>query len=105
MLWFGDMKVAWYQIGTACHLIFFSQGYIPFIAELGRLCSKLDVLVGFAVASTSAPVPYVKPEVVERDEGVLQLDDARHPCLEQVIDLSKLDITHYFTFLRLSFII
>jgi dsDNA-specific endonuclease/ATPase MutS2 len=41
-------------------------------------------LVGFAVASVGAPVPYVKPEIVERGEGVLHLEQARHPCLELV---------------------
>jgi DNA mismatch repair protein MSH2 len=46
------------------------------------------VIVGFAVASVVAPVPYVKPEIVERDQGVLQLQEARHPCLEQVKDVS-----------------
>lgn len=57
-------------------------GYVPFISELGHLCSKLDCLVSFAVASVSAPIPYTKPEIVDRSTGILQLDEARHPCLE-----------------------
>ena len=41
---------------------------VPF-SELGGLVSRLDCLVSFAVAAELAPIPYVKPQVVDRGQG------------------------------------
>ena len=57
-------------------------GYAPFLIELGNLCSKIDCLVSFAIASECAPIPYSKPIIIEREEGQMVLEDARHPALE-----------------------
>ena len=57
-------------------------GYSPFLVELSGLCSKLDCLVSFAIASECAPIPYTKPIIIEREEGEMVLEDARHPALE-----------------------
>ncbi len=53
--------------------------------NLYSLVSRLDCLVSFAVAADSASLPYVKPEILDDDEDqVLQLEQARHPILEQM---------------------
>uniref|UniRef100_A0A673BEH9 DNA mismatch repair protein n=1 Tax=Sphaeramia orbicularis TaxID=375764 RepID=A0A673BEH9_9TELE len=49
---------------------------------------QLDAVVSFAVASVSAPVPYVRPQLLDDDSGVrrLELLQARHPCMETDAD-------------------
>lgn len=64
-----------------------SQGYASFFAQLGQLLSVTDVFVSFAVASVAAPIPYVKP-VIEEDGQRLELVQVRHPCLEQMENMS-----------------
>lgn len=41
--------------------------FCPLVAELGRLLSKLDVLLAFASVSVSAPEPYVRPTLLGPD--------------------------------------
>ena len=54
----------------------------------------VDCLVAFAVAAEQAPIPYVKPQVVARtgetaqEEQELVLEQARHPCLETMENIS-----------------
>lgn len=57
-------------------------GYATIFSNVGELISHLDCLVGFAVTAVIAPVPYSKPKIVSREEGLIKLVDARHPCLE-----------------------
>ena len=49
--------------------------------EIASALAQLDVLAGFAEGARL--YGYVCPEI--RDEGVLQLDEGRHPVLEQVM--------------------
>ena len=57
---------------------------VPF-SELGGLVSRLDCLVSFAVAAELAPIPYVKPQVVDRGQGhTILLEQVRF--LEQVLE-------------------
>ncbi|KRY17771.1 DNA mismatch repair protein Msh2 [Trichinella patagoniensis] len=48
----------------------------------------LDVMVSFAVASVNAPVQYVRPKILQPGSGILNLIQARHPCLEMQPDVS-----------------
>lgn len=36
----------------------------------------------FNVLVVLAPIPYVKPTIIDRCGGSLKLTEARHPCLE-----------------------
>lgn len=61
------------------------------------MTAQLDAVVSLAVASVSAPVPYVRPRLLAKDEGPrrMQLLQARHPCMEADADTAFIpnDIT------------
>ena len=50
---------------------------------LNDVLAELDVLVSFSIASSAAPISYVRPNILEKGSGVLKLEEVRHPCLEQ----------------------
>ncbi|RUS18690.1 muts domain V-domain-containing protein, partial [Endogone sp. FLAS-F59071] len=62
--------------------------YCPVLETLGGLIAHLDVLVSFAHVSVHAPIPYVRPKVIEKGQGDVILAAARHPCLEVQDDVS-----------------
>lgn len=45
--------------------------------------AKLDVYVSLAEAAAAAPIPYVRPKLLEEGSGKITLIKARHPCLEK----------------------
>ncbi|GLC60185.1 hypothetical protein PLESTB_001582900 [Pleodorina starrii] len=49
---------------------------------VAALLAELDVLLAFAEAAVVAPVPYVRPEMLGPDEGILELRECRHPNVE-----------------------
>ncbi|KXZ42923.1 hypothetical protein GPECTOR_111g256 [Gonium pectorale] len=49
---------------------------------VGGVLAELDVLLSFAEAAVVAPVPYVRPEMLGADEGVIELKECRHPNVE-----------------------
>lgn len=51
--------------------------------NLNLLLAKVDVLLSFANAATSAPVPFVRPKLHDQGSGMLNLKNVRHPCLEK----------------------
>ncbi|CAB3254772.1 unnamed protein product [Arctia plantaginis] len=66
---------------VVAEIVGIAAGYSECLFCLSHILSRLDVLVSFAVASTSAPAPYCRPQITENlDEFVLK--DLRHPCLE-----------------------
>ncbi|XP_047525278.1 DNA mismatch repair protein Msh2 [Pieris napi] len=69
------------QDKTVAEIIGIAAGYSECLFGLSHILSKLDVLVSFAVAASTAPYPYTRPTITESlDEFVLR--DVRHPCLE-----------------------
>lgn len=63
-------------------------GYVDPLQMLSDVTAQLDAVVSFAVASVSAPVPYVRPQLLAEDEGPrrVALLQARHPCMETDAD-------------------
>ncbi|KFG39796.1 MutS domain V domain-containing protein, partial [Toxoplasma gondii p89] len=59
-----------------------AASYWPAVEKLAELLGMLDVLGAFAAAANAAPVPYVRPQIVEGDAGGLVLKASRHPLLE-----------------------
>ena len=57
-------------------------GYCDPLQYLNDTLAQLDVLTSFAVSAISAPVPYVRPTLLERGSGTLELKQVRHPCME-----------------------
>ncbi|XP_038213942.1 DNA mismatch repair protein Msh2 [Zerene cesonia] len=69
------------QDKVVAEIIGIAAGYSECLFCLSHIISRLDVLVSFAVAATTAPYPYTRPVITESlDELVLK--DVRHPCLE-----------------------
>lgn len=67
------------------------------LQALSDVTAQLDAVVSLAVASVSAPVPYVRPRLLAQGEGPrrMQLLQARHPCMEADADTAFIpnDIT------------
>ncbi|PFH33297.1 MutS domain V domain-containing protein [Besnoitia besnoiti] len=59
-----------------------AASYWPLVEKLAELLGMLDVLGAFAAAANSAPIPYVRPNIVEGEGAGLALKGSRHPLLE-----------------------
>ncbi|KAG8009210.1 DNA mismatch repair protein Msh2 [Nibea albiflora] len=70
-------------------------GYVDPLQTLSDVIAQLDVVVSFAVASVSAPVPYVRPRLLADGCRRMELQQARHPCMETDADTAFIpnDIT------------
>lgn len=56
------------------------------LQTLSDIIAQLDAVVSFAVASVSAPVPYVRPRLLTEGARRMELLQARHPCMEADAD-------------------
>lgn len=63
-------------------------GYCNTLYQISQILAQLDVLCSFAVVSACAPKPYVRPKMHPKGYGVLKLEQARHPCLELLDNIS-----------------
>ncbi|GFN93737.1 DNA mismatch repair protein [Plakobranchus ocellatus] len=70
------------QKSIVAEVITIAAGYVEPMCMLNDILAQLDVLVAFSVASASAPIPYTRPKLFSKGEGILRLQEVRHPCLE-----------------------
>lgn len=57
------------------------------IQNLGDILASLDCVFALATAAVSAPAPYVRPKLLAKGSGKLELTNLRHPCLEVQDDI------------------
>ncbi|KAJ2951082.1 hypothetical protein O0L34_g5462 [Tuta absoluta] len=78
-----DLKSAYEkeQDKVVAEIVSIAAGYSEVLFCLSHILARLDVLVSFAVAATTAPYPYCRPVITDSLEEFV-LKDVRHPCLE-----------------------
>ncbi|KAK4320785.1 hypothetical protein Pmani_008361 [Petrolisthes manimaculis] len=57
-------------------------GYIEVVQNLGEVLATLDCIYALGSAAVCAPVPYIRPHLLDKGSGRLELTNLRHPCLE-----------------------
>ncbi|CAN8064797.1 unnamed protein product [Agarophyton chilense] len=61
--------------------------YVHDLRQLGRQIASIDVLAGFAEIAEEKG--YVRPQMLPADTRILELEDARHPVVEQTLPIGK----------------
>ncbi|XP_034068846.1 DNA mismatch repair protein Msh2 [Gymnodraco acuticeps] len=76
-------------------IINIASGYVDPLQAMSDVIAQLDAVVSFAVASVSAPVPFVRPRLLADGCRRMELTQARHPCMETDADTAFIpnDIT------------
>ncbi|KAL7072203.1 hypothetical protein ACQ4LE_009020 [Meloidogyne hapla] len=59
-------------------------GYVPAFKSLDGCIGFLDVLTAFSIVTASSATPYVRPKILEKGMGVLDLRKCRHPTVERL---------------------
>ncbi|KAJ1959900.1 MSH2 protein [Dipsacomyces acuminosporus] len=68
------------QAALVKEVINVASSYCPVFERLNKTSAHLDVILSFAEASATAPIPYTRPTI--KPAGDVKLVAARHPCLE-----------------------
>ncbi|XP_033740541.1 DNA mismatch repair protein Msh2-like [Pecten maximus] len=76
------------QKSVVLEIITIAAGYVEPMLLLNDIIAQLDVLLSFAHVAVSAPVAYVRPKLLAKGSGIIQLTEARHPCLEMQDDVA-----------------
>ncbi|XP_063990837.1 DNA mismatch repair protein Msh2 isoform X2 [Diachasmimorpha longicaudata] len=75
------------QQSVVTEIMSIAAGYSNSIKAIASTVAILDVLTAFAVAAVQAQTTFVRPEMLDSDAGVINIEQARHPCLEAQPDI------------------
>nr|CAG4643786.1 EOG090X02H9 [Lepidurus arcticus] len=70
------------QKSVVDEILVIAAGYSDPLRSLNDILARLDVFVALATAAVNAPLPYVRPCLLEKGSGKTVLKELRHPCLE-----------------------
>ena len=62
--------------------------YARVLEALIEVIAEVDLLAALANVCVNAPLPYVQPEVLAMEEGIIDMKQARHPCMETMDGVS-----------------
>jgi len=72
-----------YQASIVLEMVGICASYADQMNHLGLVISRLDVVVGLAVAAVTAPTPYCRPRLVKDGTGrQMRFSQLRHPIVE-----------------------
>ncbi|XP_023233110.1 DNA mismatch repair protein Msh2-like [Centruroides sculpturatus] len=63
-------------------IIGIASGYSEPMQQLSDLLAQLDVYIAFSMSAIGAPQPFVRPKLMLKENGIISMKQARHPCLE-----------------------
>nr|ATL75347.1 mutS-like protein 2 [Diachasma muliebre] len=75
------------QQSVVTEIMTIAAGYSNPIKVIASTIAILDVLTSFAVTAIQAQTTFVRPEMLDSETGVINIEQARHPCLEAQPDV------------------
>ena len=76
------------QSGIVQEVLKVAAGYAEPMVSLNHVIAHMDCLLSFSHASVNAPIPFIRPTVLEKGAGVIKLVGSRHPCVEGNDDIT-----------------
>lgn len=81
---YSDLKTQYEetQQNIVNEILLIAAGYANTLSSMNHAIAQLDVIVSLAVSAATAPIPYIRPKLLEEGAGFVKLTQVRHPCLE-----------------------
>ncbi|KAF7989668.1 hypothetical protein HCN44_008342 [Aphidius gifuensis] len=75
------------QKSVVIEILQIAASYSNLIKSVASTIAILDVLTAFAIAAVNSTNIFVRPNMVSSEEGILNIKQARHPCLDTQPDV------------------